>query len=298
MNRQQFKDRAESNSTKQGYDKSFKKLDSWLESRRINEAQLFKMLEESKTGHKYEILQSLVDHIKGTVSPRVTRGYFDNIFMYFILNDLPLDYKQKDIRLKFPRAGHKRFEGLDRAKIESIMRIDESIIHQGYYSLLYSAGLRETEGLLVTPNMFEFSTITRLKLPASITKFGIERETFLPEIPASRIKNIIEMYDYRNDDLIFIKEYEPEKSLIRFEKHFARIRNKAGLDTINREPHQQNDITLHSFRSFFITTLTDNDLESFAHAITGHSRYMDTYYRNSLKSRMEKFSKVSHMINF
>ena len=97
MNRESFRNRAESESTKKGYDKAFKKLDSFYEDKRLNENQFFKMIEESKTGHKYEILQELLDHIKGTVSPRVARGYFETLFMYFVLNDLPLEYNQKKI---------------------------------------------------------------------------------------------------------------------------------------------------------------------------------------------------------
>lgn len=298
MNRIDFRNRAESESTKKGYDKAFKKFDSFLEVSRINENQFFKMIEESKPAHKYDLLQKIIDHIKGSVSPRVARGYFETLFMYFILSDLPLDYGQKRIRLKMPRVSQRRFEGLDRSKIESLMRLEGSKLHQAYYSLLYGGGLRETEALRVTPSMFEFSSVTRLKIPAEITKFNIERETMIAPIPANRIKEYIELNDYRNNDLIFLDKWNNETDLIPFEIHFSRLRTKAGLDTLNRIKHQQNDITLHSFRSFFITTLTDHDLESFAHAMTGHSKYMDTYYRNSIDKRIEIFSKVSEFINF
>ena len=298
MNRSDFRNRAESESTKKGYDKAFRKLDLFLGEKRVNEKQFFKMLEESKPAHKYELLQSLINHIGLSVSPRVARGYFETLFMYFVLCDLPLDYGQKRIRLKMPRVSQRRFEGLDKNKIESLMRLEESKLHQAYYSLLYGGGLRETEALRVTPSMFEFSNITRLKLPAEITKFNIERETMIAEVPANRIKEFIEINDYRNNDLIFLDKWNDESDLIPFEKHFSRLRTKAGLDTVNRKKNQQNDITLHSFRSFFITTLTDHDLESFAHALTGHSKYMDTYYRNSTDKRINIFSKVAEFVNF
>ena len=300
MNRQEFRNRAESESTKKGYDKAFKKLDYYFQDKKINEEDYFKMINESPTGRKYELLQELIDHIKGSgsVSPRVTRGYFETLFMYFVLNDLSLDYGQKKIRLKLPRVSKRRFEGLDKNKIESLMRLEGSMLHRAYYSLLYGAGLRETEGLRVTPSMFEFSNITRLRLPAKITKFNIERETMIAEVPANRIKEYIELNDYRNDDLIFLNKWNNETDLIPFEKHFSILRNKAGLDTVNRAKYQQNDITLHSFRSFFITTLTDKGLESFAHAMTGHSKYMDTYYRKSIDERIKTFSSVAEFINF
>jgi len=298
MNRESFRNRAESESTKKGYDKAFKKFDSYLEDKKINQVQYFTMIEESKTGHKYELLQGLIDHIKETVSPRVARGYFETLFMFFVLSDLPLDYGQKRIRLKMPRISQRRFEGLDKNKIESLLRLEGSKLHQSYYSLLYGGGLRETEALRVTPSMFEFAHTTRLKLPAEITKFNIERETMIAQVPANRIKEFIEINDYRNNDLIFLDKWNDESDLIPFEKHFSILRTKAGLDTVNRKKNQQNDITLHSFRSFFITTLTDHDLESFAHALTGHSKYMDTYYRKSIDKRIETFETVSQFVNF
>lgn len=298
MNRVQFRERAESESTKKGYDKAFKKFDSYLESKGLTESRFVELIEGFEVYQKYDTLQEIINHIKLTVSPSVTRKYFESIFMYLILVGLTLDYGQKRLRLKMPRISQRRLEGLDRNKIESIMRVDQSKLHQSYYSLLYGGGLRETEALRVTPSMFEFSSVTRLKLPAEITKFNIERETMLAQNPANRIKEFIELNDYRNDDLIFLDKWNSETDLIPFEKHFAQIRTKAGLDTPNRKKNQQNDITLHSFRAFFITTLTDQDFESFAHALTGHSRYMDTYYRSSLDKRIEKFSRIAEFINF
>lgn len=298
MNRLEFRNRAESESTKKGYDKAFKKFDSWLELKQITEKRFIELLDGFSNEQKYKLLQELIDYIKGVVSPSVTHGYFFNIINYLFLNDCPIDSKQISLRLKLPRKSKPRFDGLDQDKIKSLMRIETSQLHNAYYSLLYGGGLRETEALRVTPLMFEFANITRLKLPKEITKFNIKRETMIAEVPANRIKEYIELNDYRNNDLIFLNKWNDETDLIPFEKHFARLRNKVGMDTINRKKNQQNDITLHSFRSFFITTLTDHDLESFAHALTGHSKYMDTYYRKSIDKRIETFSKVAEFVNF
>ena len=298
MNRDGFRSRAESSSTKKGYDKAFKKFDSWLVEKEITESELMSQIKELETHERFEVLQELIGHIEKSVSPAVVRKYFEIIFMYLILSGAPLDYDQKRIRLKFPRIAKKRLDGLDKNKIEALLRQEDSILHKVYYTLLFAGGLRETEALRVTPAMFEFGVITRLKLPDTITKFKIQRETMLAPIPAKRIKEFIKINDYRNNDLIFIKTWNDENDLIPFEKHFARLRTKAGLDTVNRQKHQQNDITLHSFRSFFITILTDHGLESFAHALTGHSKYMDTYYRSSLETRIKKFAGVSEFINF
>ena len=298
MNREEFLNRAESQSTRKGYQKAFRKLDQYLQSRNTTQEEYLKTIELSEVHSRYNLLQSLIDNFKQTLSPKVARNYFDTVFMYFILNGSSLDYTQKRIRLKMPRVKPKRFDGLDKPKIGTLLRTEQNQLYRTYYTLLYGGGLRETEALRVTPSMFEFSNTTRLKLSSDITKFGIARETLIPQIPANRIKEFIELNDYRNNDLIFLDEWNDESDLIPFEKHFARTRTKAGLDTVNRKKNQQNDITLHSFRSFFITTLTDHGLESFAHAMTGHSKYMDTYFRYSVDHRINTFSKVAEFINF
>jgi hypothetical protein len=308
LNREDFYNRAESISTKKGYHKALKKLDSYLELKQLTESKFLELVEGFAIHQRYNLLQELIDHIKLTVSPRVARNYFESIFMYFVLMGLPLDYTQKRIRLKFPRAGQRRFEGLDKIKIIRILNTDLSLNFRAYVSALYGGGLRETEALLLTPSMFSFHTRmgsneldedkpTRLKLPSSITKFNIERETFLSPKPSQVIYNYIQANHIRADQLIFIDKYN-EDSLIPFEKTFARIRKKVGLDTPNRKAHQQNDITLHSFRAWFITTMIDNDLESFGYAITGHSKYMDTYYRKSLDQRINSFMTVQDKFNF
>lgn len=297
MNRIEFLNRFESNSTKQGYLKSFKKLDSFLSYQETTEEALMKKLNELEIYQKYNELQKLIDHIKETVSPRVTRNYFDNLFMYFLLNGVALDYTQKRIRLKFPRISENRFEGLDSNGVKTLLDLG-SFNLTSYMSVLVSGGLRETEGLRITPSMFLFEEYpTRLKLPGEITKFSIPRETFVSKSATKRIREIIKDKNIKDNQTIFCENWN-EKTLEDFEKYFATIRTKAGLDTKDRKKNQQNDITLHSFRAYFITTFTDNGLESFGHALAGHTKYMNTYYRKSIQQRQITYLSVADKLDF
>ena len=295
MDRDEFLNRKVSPLTVANYKKAFKKFDLFLDELGLREPVFIDQLKDYSIERKYKTLQRLIDYISNSVSPRSTKEYFGIICKYLKRNQIRIDLDEWD--LDFPRNTKRRFEGLDRSKIEMILRMDDIPFFRAYYSLLYGAGLRETEALLITPRMIEFGTITRIKLPGTITKFNIERETFLAEKPANRLRELINSLDLRFDEHIFIKQYD-ENMLIPFEKHFAKIRNKCGLDTPNKQKHAQNDITLHSFRAFFITTLTDQNMEWFAHALTGHSKYMDTYYRKSLDERIKTFSKVAEFLNF
>lgn len=293
----QFLERFESQSTINGYKKAFKKFDSFLLEEGFEEEKFFIKLVQYENADRYHLLQRIIDHIKKTVSPAVTRNYFDNLFMYFLLKGIELDYTQKKIRLKFPRISRQRFEGLEEKQVKDLLERGNDNF-KAYMSALVSGGLREDEALRLTPSMIMFDEYpTRIKLPALITKFSIPRETFIGKLATERIKNIMFEKKVKENETIFVNPWH-ERSIIKFDKYFAVIRTKAGLDTPNRKPNQQNDITLHSFRSYFITVMTDNKLEAFGHALSGHTKYMDTYYRKSINERQKTYATVASLLNF
>ena len=297
MNREEFLKRFENASTINNYNKSFKKLDSFLVQQNITEIQLIEKLKGVENHEMYDLLQKLIYSIKSTVSPRSTRNYFDNLFKYFLILGCPLDYTQKRIRLQFPRIITKRFEGLDEFQIKRLFELGSENF-TGYMSLLVGGGLRETEGLLVTPTMIRWDEYpVRISLPGEITKFSIPRDTFIPRNTSQRIKKIISEKNISKNDVIFTSKYT-EKTLEDFEKYFAKIRTKAKLDTANRIKHQQNDITLHSLRAYFITTFTNHGLSDFGHALAGHSANVSVYYRMSEEKRKQNYSTVMNELNF
>ena len=297
MNRDEFLNRFENQSTKEGYLKSFKKLDLFLDAKSITEDQFLLKMKENETYLKYDLLQELIEYMKNKISPGVVRNYFDNIFTYLLLNGAPLDYTQKKLRLKFPRIARKKFEGLDRPQIITILN-SCSPNFKAYISGLVGGGFRESELGQTTPDMFLFNEYpVRVKIPAEIAKFSIQRETFLPPIASRRIKELIETKAIPKDKTIFSKEWN-QSILQDFTKYFAKIRTRTGLDTPGRQKQQQNDITLHSFRAYFITTFTNNGLESFGHALSGHTRYMETYYRNSLQQRQRIYASIMNQMDF
>ena len=297
MSRKDFLGRFENSSTIKNYNKSFKKLDLFLYQNNISESQFIENLKQVPEHEKYNQLQKLIESIKQTVSPRSTRNYFDNLFKYFLIIGCPLDYTQKRLRLQFPRIIDRRFDGLDDNQIKHLFSLGSNNF-VGYMSALAGGGLRETEGLRLTPEMIMFDEYpVRAKLPGEITKFSIPRDTFFPPNTVKRIQDIIHEKQIEKDQTIFTSNYN-EKTLEDFEKYFATIRTKAGLDTPNRQRYQQNDITLHSLRAYFITTFTNSGLESFGHALAGHSADVSVYYRMSPQKRKENYCKAINDLDF
>lgn len=297
MSRKTFLNRSDNDSTIANYKKSFKKLDEFLQEQNITESSFLNSLINLPLHEKYQQLQKIIDSIKPKVSPGTTKQYFDNLFIYFLLEGSPLDYTQKKIRLSFPRKETKHFEGLDENNIKDLLS-QGSFNFQTYMSTLVGAGLRETEGLLLEPNMFQFDEYpVRIKIPARIAKYKIAREPFIPPTNSKRVQELIKLKHVKPGHTIFTNNYS-KHTLKDFEQQFAIIRTKCNLDTLNRKKYQQNDITLHSFRSYFITTVTDLLNEATAGALAGHSRYMKTYYRKPLHKRQLKFAPIMEALEF
>ena len=297
MGRDEFQKRHNNENTISNYKKSFKKLDEFLQQENITEQIFLDALNNLPLHQKYNKLQKLIDFIKVNVSAGTTKQYFDNLFIYFLLEGAPLDYTQKKIRLSFPRKATVQFEGLDENSVKLLCSCG-SVNFQTYLSTLGGAGLRESECLLLEPQMILFSEYpTRIKLPKEITKFNIKRDTFLPPKNSQKIQQLIEFKKTSYNQTIFTTHYS-RNTLKDFEQQFAQIRKKCNLETPNRIKHQQNDITLHSLRSYFITIITDQLNEATAHALAGHSRYMKTYYRKPLSKRQTEFASIMRYLEF
>jgi len=306
--RELFISRFEKNATKNNYLKSFNKLDDFLSYKNMSEDMFLNQLRSLEMFKKYEVLQELVNIIKKDVSPRVTKLYFDSLFKYFLIIGIPLDYTQKRIRIQFPRIVNKRFEGLDKIGINKLLRIAQKPNENNnvggresfamYMKTLIGSGMRETEGLKITPSMIHFEEFpTRLDLPGTITKYSIPRETFLPTKTSNELRDLIEKKKVNQHETIFTKNWT-ERTLVDYEVYFENIREKAGLATPNRVKYQQNDITLHSFRAYFITTFTDHNQDSFGHALAGHTKDLTVYFRKSLKDRQIIYASVMKDLEF
>jgi len=75
--------------------------------------------------------------------------------------------------------------------------------------------------------------------------------------------------------------------------NFVRVRERAGLnETFEDYKSTFHKVHFHLFRKFFLTKGSDVIGEHAAHALIGHSFYMDTYYRKSEEERRADYLKL------
>lgn len=297
LDRELFLKRFDSEKTRKKYETILSNLDDYLKQKNTSEDDFKAMLNNLPINDRYNILQDLVYFLSAKLSPRSTRNYFDALFKYLLYSGFELDYTQRRIRVQFPRIASKRFEGLDRGMIKTLL--DNAKPKLGLYlRVLAGGGFRESEALQLKPKHIMFDEMpARVLLDHTMTKFSIGRETFLPENTVLYLKSYIRLNNIGNDDYIFTKKYHP-RLVFTFDKAFDVLRRRVGLEKQDRKKHEHNDIKLHSFRAWFITTWTELGKPEFGHALAGHSKELSVYYRTSKQTRSETFLQYQSHFDF
>ena len=95
--------------------------------------------------------------------------------------------------------------------------------------------------------------------------------------------------------LIFSLNKDIRKSVNNEVLNFWHLRKKAGLD-FKYDDSRNHKISLHSFRAFFETHASNTHGLEYAHALIGHSGYLEQYYRLSEEDRLEKYIELEPKI--
>ncbi|WP_268544003.1 hypothetical protein [Candidatus Nitrosotenuis cloacae] len=93
------------------------------------------------------------------------------------------------------------------------------------------------------------------------------------------------------DDLVFATNANPFHAKMTEIEAFARYRERAGL-TARYESTGRHHVSLHSFRSYFFTRARRVHDTDVAHAMIGHTTYLDMYDRKEDWEKLELYLKI------
>jgi len=130
-----------------------------------------------------------------------------------------------------------------------------------------------------------------INIPAIFTKTKKSRRTFVSlEAQAYLMKRLEEIED---NDLVFgtNKKNSSVISEVTETKLFSKLIDKI-FPKLERYESGTRRITLHSFRSFFITQAVRTVSDSFAHALAGQEGYLSVYKRYDNESMLEDYLKL------
>jgi integrase len=162
------------------------------------------------------------------------------------------------------------------------------------YTVLLSSGMRIGETLGLKKRDFDFSgDRICITIPAKLTKKNTQRQTYISKEAEHYLMPIIKRLN--QDELVFSSNKDIRKSVDNEILNFWNLRKKIELD-VKYDNSTLHKITLHSFRAFFETHASNTHGLEYAHALIGHSGYLEQYYRLSDEDRIEKYIELEPKI--
>jgi integrase len=246
-----------------------------------------------------------------------------NFLEYYDVDISPRKFK---IKVKLPRIIRRSKEALSKEDIVDILNACSDIRVKTYVMLLAATGMRATEALSIRIKDLDLkSSPAKLFVRGEYTKTRTDRTVFLTNEVITQLNSWLS-YKYRtrrvchtdeqtgktitehrtpekkDTDLIFAV-YQNTKTpapiylytdLARsFGKTLDRM-NKGSREDVSNDRRRQ--ITLHSFRRFVKTTISDLGYSDFSEWFIGHSG--STYWRKKESEKAELFKKVEPYLTF
>jgi len=151
--------------------------------------------------------------------------------------------------------------------------------------------MRIQESVALRKNDFDLNNPKRIKIeiPARNTKTQTDHTTFVSKESEQLLKPFLD--ELQEDDLVFATNPNSFHAKMTEIEAFTRYRKKAGF-TKKYESNNRHYISLHSFRSYFFTRARRAHDTDIAHAMVGHTTYLDMYDRKEDSEKLELFLKV------
>jgi integrase len=240
--------------------------------------------------------------------------------------DVDITPRKFKLKVKLPKVVRKKKEALSKEDTIDILNICDNIRLRTYVMLLAATGMRAVEALSIRIKDLDFdSNPGKVFVRGEYTKTKVDRIVFLTEEVTQQLKSWL-AYKYRTRrvcyqekqngkmvteyrtpnkkdiDLVFAvyqdkKRPNPDYLYDDLSKSFGKT-----LDRMNRGDREEGSnerrrqITLHSFRRFVKTTISDLGYSDFSEWFIGHSG--STYWTKKDSEKAEIFRKVEPYLTF
>ncbi|MEM2160560.1 MAG: tyrosine-type recombinase/integrase [Candidatus Nitrosotenuis sp.] len=247
--------------------------------------------QEQRDDAFFGLLQDFVNWLIGLgLTSTTVNMYFQIVTYYFSYHGIRVH--QIDLRQNVKRP-KKIKEKLHPLAKEEILRIFAQAPEKRImlYLVLIGSGMRIQECVALKRKNFDLNYLKRIKIeiPAIYTKAQTAHTTFVSKEAAKCLKPHLEAL--QENDLVFATNPNPFHAKMTEIEAFTRYRDRAGL-TGKYESTNRHYITLHSFRSYFFTRARRVHDTDIAHAMVGHTTYLDMYDRKDDEEKLDLFLKV------
>jgi len=242
----------------------------------------------------FSLLQDFINYLEVEgQDPATIRINFNLVKNYLNWYGFEIYSEAVKSRLNFPRKIEEESYPLVLDDIKKILN-EASPLRRVLYLFLSSTGMRIQEALKLRKRDLDFSfDRIMVKIAGKYTKTKKPRKTFVTKETENYLLPILKR---KNDDgLIFATNEDSLKSKHTEEDYFTRLRTRIGFGEL-RYDNGIHKITLHSFRSWFITKCNRIDSD-FGNALAGHQKYMKKYDRLTDIEKCDLFIKAEKTLS-
>ena len=239
--------------------------------------------------------------------------------------DVDISPRRFEIKVKLPKSIRKNKEALSKEDIIDILNACSDIRLKTYVMLLASTGCRAVEALSIRYVDLDLDVNpAKVLIRGEYTKTRVDRYVCLTAETAKQLKLWLEYKhrirrvcykdmktgktatEYRTptqhpDNLIFAvyqKNTNPIPDYLYgdFRTTFAKTLDRIGKGSYEDNTKRRRKITLHSFRRFVKSTISDLGYGDYSEWFIGHIG--STYYRKNDKEKAELFEKIEPSLTF
>jgi integrase len=250
----------------------------------------------------YEMLEGFVCDMTSTnpdLTPNSMKVYMASIrsyLAYYDIDVIPSKFKRK---VRMPKVYREDEEPLDVSDIRKILLACSNRRLKAYLLVLASGGMRAVEGLAIRQKDIDFSmSPTKIHIRKEYTKTRIARDIYISDEATHYLKQWLDWKynnkerprDRNSDDLVFTlyKSINPNSIYPKILEEFEKLLALAGLDERKEEGVlKRRKITLHSFRRFVKTAISDQTNQDYSEWFLGHSK--SPYYTKKEPERRELY---------
>jgi integrase len=253
--------------------------------------------------NRYEMLEGFVCYMKSTnldLMPSSLKLYMVSIRSYLDYYDIDVIHSKFKRKVKMPKVCREDEEPLDVSNIRKILLACNNRRLKTYLLVLASGGMRAVEGLAIRLKDIDFLVSpTKIHLRKEYTKTRVARDIYISDEATHYLRQWLD-WKYNNkerprdsnpDDLIFTlyKSIKPNSIYPKILEEFEKLLALTGLDERKEEGVlKRRKITLHSFRRFVKTTISDQTNKDYSDWFLGD--YKSPYYTKKEPQKREIYA--------
>jgi integrase len=245
-----------------------------------------------------EFVSYLVDPtLKLTLSSiKLCMAAIRSYLAYYDIDIIPSKFKRK---VKMPKMYREDEEPLDASDIRKILLSCSNRRLKAYLLALASGGMRAVEALAIRLKDIDFTVSpTKIHIRKEYSKTKTARDIYISDEATQYLKQWIN-WKYNNeerprikddDDLVFTvyRTRAPTTVYVKVLSEFEKLLSVVGLDERKDGKQRRRKITLHSFRRFVKTVISDQTNTDYSEWFLGHNK--SPYYTKKEPERGEIYA--------